>query len=85
MAATHPPASPVEEHHQQSASEKSQDSLINLLIVPERDKDRYCRRGRGRDRKLRLGCAICSGGVCEKRETSNAGKADENGYVLPLL
>lgn len=43
MAATHPPVSPVEEPHQQCAFRKSQDSLINLLIVPERDKDGYCR------------------------------------------
>lgn len=53
MAATHPPASPVEEHHQQSASKKSQDSLINLLIVPERDKDRYCRREDGEGKRRR--------------------------------
>lgn len=31
MAATHPPSSALEEHHQQSAFEKSSDSLINSL------------------------------------------------------
>lgn len=53
MAATHPPVSPVEEPHQQSAFRKSQDSLINLLIVPERDKDGYCRStdGKGKEKQ----------------------------------
>lgn len=55
MAAIHPQASPVEEHHQQRVSKKSQDSRINLLIVPERDEDGYCRRSsRGGERQRKL-------------------------------
>lgn len=78
MAATHPPAFPVEENHRQSATKKSQDSLINLLIVPQRDKDRYCscRDGEGlRQRKLQLSYCILLHIAAEKdrrqKKTSN--------------
>lgn len=50
MAASYPPVSPVEKQHQQSVSKMNQESLINLLIVPPRNKDRCCSR-RGDKRK----------------------------------
>lgn len=91
MAATHPPASPVEEHHQQSVSMRRKDSLINLLIVPERDKDRYCRRREGegegkRQRKLQPAYCIIPYVPAEKVKRRQAmGEADENGCILSLL
>lgn len=53
MAATHPPASPVEKHHRQSESKNRQDSLINLIIIPKRDKDACCRCRDGEERWLK--------------------------------
>lgn len=86
----HPPTNlfPVEGHHRQSVSKKSQDSLINLLTVAEGNKDRYCRRG-GSETELQHGYTVCSSGENEKKTGYDGGGggyvADENGYVLSLL
>lgn len=70
----HPPTNlfPVEGHHRQSVSKKSQDSLINLLTVAEGNKDRYCRRG-GSETELQHGYTVCSSGESEKKTSYDGG------------
>lgn len=70
---SHPPTNlfPVEGHHRQSVSKKSQDSLINLLTVAEGNKDRYCRRG-GRETELQHGYMCVPVEKVKRRQATTA-------------